>query len=145
MKRFLAAVLIGATLFGCGPRGETKNLSEIFDNARARYSAALGGTADISGAVDLRLVSQRLGELADQATRGKVAGAEITGMASTLTALINHAGPTNRPGFDELVNQFRAFQVDEANSAQAAASLKLLLARTYTLLANELETTKFRL
>ena len=59
-----------------------------------------------------------------------------------LSALVKRAGYTARPAFHELTNQFR--MLSETGKGNPGA-VKLLVSRTYGLLASELETTRFLL
>lgn len=142
-----ALALIGVTsacMAACGPRGESHTVDEIFTDAKAGYvSASANMTQDVS--TSLKTLSGSLDRLAGIGGGGDarpIAG-EIAG---TLTTLSAKAGYTARPALAELINQYRSI----ANSSGApitlgAANLKLLAARTYSLLTAELSTSRFKL
>ncbi len=133
-----------ALLAGCGPRGESHTVDEIFTDAKAGYvSVASNLSPDVS--TSLKTLSGSLDRLAGVGGAGDAR--PIAGeVAGTLTTLSAKAGYTARPALAELINQYRSI----ANSSGApitlgAANLKLLAARTYSLLTAELNTSKFQL
>lgn len=142
-----ALALLGLTsifITACGPRGESHTVDEIFTDAKVGYvNASAKLSADLG--TSLKTLSGSLDRLAGVGGGGDarpIAG-EIAG---ALTTLSSKAGYTARPALAELINQYRAI----ANSSGApmtlgAANLKLLAARTYSLLAAELATSRFRL
>jgi hypothetical protein len=147
VKGLKTLALIGAAstfMAACGPRGESHTVDEIFTDAKAGYvSASANLTPDLG--TSLKTLSGSLDRLAGIGGGGDarpIAG-EIAG---TLTTLSAKAGYTARPALAELTNQYRSI----ANSSGApmtlgAGNLKLLAARTYSLLTAELTTSRFRL
>jgi hypothetical protein len=143
--RVASLVFAGAAMCmvsGCGPRGESHTVDQILSDARSAYqqsSTGAGGDA----ANSLKTLALSLDKLAGIGGGGdaKVVSAEI---ADTLTGLGTKVGFTVRPALAELVNQYRAVSDDKAASV-GAANLKLLVARTYSLLTSELKTSQFKL
>jgi hypothetical protein len=136
-------VLVGAV--GCGPRGESNSLEQVYSDARASYRSAdsAGVPSDVSEslktlAADLeRLAGNQGGGDAKEVSRG---------VANTLDNLVGRSGMTQRPSMTELVNQYRALAKDGSTPVSIGApNVKLLVARTYTLLKSELSSTKFGL
>lgn len=140
-------VLVGvssALLVGCGPRGESHTVDEIFTDAKAGY-VDVSGKASPELGTSLKTLSGSLDKLAGIGGGGdaRQVSSEIAG---TLATLSQKAGYTARPALAELINQYRSI----ANSSGApvklgAANLKLLAARTYSLLTAELSTSQFKL
>jgi hypothetical protein len=146
-KTLCTLVVVGlASIFaaGCGPRGESHTVDEIFTDAKAGYVDASGkAPADVG--TSLKTLSGALDRLAGIGGGGdaRQVSSEIAGTLTTLSAKV---GYTARPALAEIINQYRSI----ANSAGApislgAANLKLLAARTYSLLTAELSTSQFRL
>jgi hypothetical protein len=67
-------------------------------------------------------------------------------IADSLTGLMPKAGFTQRPQMAELINQYRSISnATGTPTSVGAPNLKLVVARTYTLMSAELTSTKFRL
>lgn len=140
-------VVVGAflsTLSGCGPRGESRTVDELLTDARSSYQSAYSKTASGSQGNLKNLASSldRIAGLGGGGDARQVAG----DIAGALTELSAKAGYTARPAMAELISQYRT--VSESSDAAisiGAANLKLLAARTYALISNELKTTQFRL
>ena len=115
-------------------------LDEIFADARSGYVASAGG-APSDVAATLAKVAQEMDLVAGQ-TGGagdvRTAAAQIAG---SLDELMGKAGVTVRPAMAELSNQFRS--IAAGSEAAGSPALRLLVARTYTLMATELRTSKF--
>jgi hypothetical protein len=128
----------------CAPRGESHSVEEILTDSRAAYqSVASSASPDTSAS--LKFLTASLDRIAGLGGGGeaKVISQEIANM---LTELGPKAGYTVRPAMAELVNQYR---VIASNNSQGpisigAPNLKLLAARTYSLIASELKTTQFK-
>lgn len=128
MNKLLASCLVClVALSACEPRGETRTLEQIHTDSKDRFqkveSAAINPEAK-------NLVSKASKFLAAPDAAG------TKDMAIVLEQLSPHASATNRTSIAELANQYRA-------SNGSGAALELLNARTYGLLASELETAKF--
>ena len=136
MKNIFSSVLIATTicLAACAPRGETHTLETVLHTAKARYAAlnATGLDSDASASL------AKLVEGLKQMEGGQAPAALANQNADLLTQLESKAGYTSRPSMHELIGQFKALP-----STANAAATKLLVARTYNLLASELETTRF--
>ncbi len=129
---------------GCGPRGESHTVEQIFSDARAGYAKmASKATPDMNGALT-GLVSA-LDKIAGQSGGGDVRQLSAS-LADGLTSMLPKAGFTQRAAMTELINQYRLI----ANSSGAqvsvgAPNLKLIAARTFSLLSAEITSTNFRI
>jgi hypothetical protein len=145
--RLASFVVTGAALCavsGCAPRGESHTVEQILTDARAAYqSVSAQAPADTSAA--LKFLTSSLDRLAGIGGGGdaKVISQEI---ANSLTELGTKAGYPARPAIAELVNQYRTIATQEGASISIGApNLKVLAARTYSLVASELKTTQFKI
>jgi len=132
------------TLAGCMPRGETRTLDQVFKTAQNDFASAdrKGIPGDLSGSLE------KLASLLQEITSSAQVAAVTTQtkeISKILSSLSGRAGYTSRPGLGDLADQYRKFTVNEGSEVAAAtrAKAKLLAARTYSILAAELETTKF--
>ncbi len=139
VMRYLISLLIALTITSCAPRGETKTLDQILDNARVRYQEAFD--AGVQGEGDLQTQLASLSSSLEKLLSASDA-AQAQEVEDTLRELILHAGFTTRPAMNELSSQY-ALLAEE--SEVAPERKKLLVSRTYRMLARELETTRFRL
>jgi hypothetical protein len=124
---FLVAIaLVSLCFVGCGPRGETKTLDEVLANAKLRFVKVgiSGSSQEVQGI---------LGEVQKN----------LETIASSLNSLVSKSGYTVRPSMGEIMAQYRALAEQAGHGSVSAAQLKLLAARTYELIASELETTRF--
>ncbi len=138
-----AVVWCAAAVLGCGPRGESHTLDQVFSDARTEFNAV--ATANVPGdvATSLKQVAADLDKLAGIGGGGDAK--EISqAVANSIDSLIEKSGMTQRASMTELVNQYRSVGSAAAVSV-GAPQLKLLTARTYTLLKSELISTKFGL
>jgi hypothetical protein len=127
---------------GCAPRGESRSVDQILSDARAAYqSSAAAGTSE--DAASLKSLAASLDKLAGIGGGGdaKAVSGEI---AQSLTNFSTKAGYTVRPAMAELINQYRSVGQDASGASIGAPNLKLLVARTYALVTNELKTTAFK-
>ncbi len=139
MSTYLKNLLVlglSCSISACGPRGETRTLDDVLQSSKQRFTNAQGASIPQTQAAILKEIPGRLEQLAGAATpqSAKTAGE----VADLLSSLISHAGYTARPALAEIVTQYRMLP-----TAQASAAPRLLVARTYSLLASELETTHF--
>jgi|GEM_PF-1239533 len=146
-------------LTGCMPRGETRTLEQILTSAKENYMRApttgvpdgsaialKAATTDLDGLVAMSLAGSGPSDsgpsdsvqLKPDAIRKKV-----DSLASSMEILVRNAGYTARPALGELIREYQAMSVAPADSEISAATLQLLAARTYTLFASELDSTKF--
>lgn len=146
-SKLLSICVAACTAFlvsGCGPRGESHTVEQVFSDARAAYSQMSAQVAPEVGAA-LKNVTASLDKIAGQGGGGDAR--QISGsLADGLTDLLPKAGFTQRAAMTELINQYR--QLSTASGAPltlGAANLKLVAARTYTILSAELTSTKFRI
>ena len=146
VRLFSLLCVLGVLIIGCAPRGETKNLDEILANAKGRYTA-LQREGKIEKPLQEKMANlgDALDALVSQAETGSVRVAEsATGVAVELAELTPKAGYTARPAFGELTKQYRHLGKSDDGRVVEGAKVKLLVARTYSLLAGELETSAFR-
>ena len=129
---------------GCGPRGESHTVEQIFSDARAAYSKMASKASPAMNATLTGLVAS-LDKIA-----GQGGGADVrqlsASLADGLTAMLPKAGFTQRAAMTELIKQYR--QIAEGTGAQVTAgapNLKLIAARTYSLLSAEITSTNFRI
>ena len=111
---------------GCGPRGESHTASPDMNATLTGLVASLDKIAGQGGGADVRQLSASL--------------------ADGLTAMLPKAGFTQRAAMTELIKQYR--QIAEGTGAQVTAgapNLKLIAARTYSLLSAEITSTNFRI
>lgn len=146
--KFVSSLLFTGVLVcginGCAPRGESHTVEEILSDARKGYLSVFvarsGNYKD-----QLTSLARSLDKLAGLGGGGD-AKAVSGGIADALQGLIEHAGFTVRPAMTELINQYRVVANSSARDISIGApNLKLLVARTYTLVASELKTTQFKI
>lgn len=155
--RFPLLLLFALGLSGCLPRGESKSIEELMASSKERFNASQSAAEQLSPEVKQKVqeVSNALKILQsrDETSRHAAAAADAD---RALSWLVDRAGYTSRPSIAEIAAQYRVLAGDlevvinnsgedrEASSPAAAANrIKLLVARTYSLVASELETTKF--
>jgi hypothetical protein len=145
LGRFFSLLIAVAGVSGCLPRGEAHSVDEIFTDARSSYnSVSKDVPADVG--TSLSQISANLDKLAG--INGAGDAREVSRqVAESLNGLMGRTGFTTRPALTELINQYRA--IGASNGAPMSldnnATLKLLAARTYTLLKTEIATTSFKL
>jgi hypothetical protein len=130
---------------GCGPRGESHTVEQIFSDARAAYGKMASKASPDMNASLTGLVAS-LDKIAGQGGGGGDVRQLSAGLADGLTAMLPKAGFTQRAAMTELIKQYR--QIAEATGAQITAgapNLKLIAARTYSLLSAEITSTNFRI
>lgn len=137
---FLCAVQIFA--IGCGPRGETKSLDEILRLSKERYSHVRSEVSpNVSKTVEALVLS--MDGMVNPGQSGNI-GSNFDQASKHLLDLIPRSGYTTRPSMSELMKQYSSLAESKdilSNDPRA----KLIVARTYSVLASELETTKFSL
>ena len=146
-------------LVGCWPRGETKTLGEVFEIAKERYDEAIvSAKANGETKEQLANVVKNVGGFLEAS--GNRQTQESAGEVSNgLSDLVVNAGYTTRPALNELAKTYRGIAAPAERAGLAtvdtsgdvtegweldASAKRLLAARTYTALAQELETTAFQ-
>lgn len=129
---------------GCGPRGESHTVDQIFGDARSSYLSSYVLSSKTAPG-EVKAVSDSLDKLAGEGGGGDARQISAS-VADNLTTLLPKSGFTQRAAMTELINQYRQI----ANSTGApltlgAPNLKLIAARTYTLLVAEFNSTQFRI
>ena len=131
---------------GCAPRGETQNMNDLVAQARDRLRVAEQGAAASPAKQQVAQVIEKLAamEKVQDPAILKPATLEVSAL---LSDLMPRAGYTVRPSFAEISAQYRELgngaPVTTDSSKPGAPEIRLLLVRTYSLLASELETGKF--
>lgn len=139
-RSFVLIFILAALVSGCAPRGETKSLDEVLQLAKDRYAevAAKAPEGAVRGSLDA--LTQELDRLV--ASKG-AAATQARQISMLLSGLTDKAGFTARPGLTELSQQYRRIASSGDVPANEGSRVKLLVARTYNLVASELESTKF--
>lgn len=133
MYKLIPLLLVAIISFNsCAPRGESKTLKEIFEIQQNEFNSALAKSVNVPNEVKelAKLLPMQLVEFSP------------TKVIVNMDKLINKAGYTVRPAMTELRDQYK--HLSKAKKANSAA-IKLLVARTYSIVAEELNTTSFRL
>jgi len=156
-------------LTGCMPRGETRTLEQILTSAKENYMRApttgvpdgsaialKAATTDLDGLVAMSLAGSGPSDSGPSDSGPSDSGPsdsvqlkpdairkKVDSLASSMEILVRNAGYTARPALGELIREYQAMSVAPADSEISAATLQLLAARTYTLFASELDSTKF--
>ncbi|MCI5064875.1 hypothetical protein MRY87_04030 [bacterium] len=138
--RFLCGAVVAVllmSLVGCAPRGETKTLDEVFQIAKKRYEESIV-KSDASGAVQEQLLQLAADLNQFAAAEGKDGSREQLApqISEQMATLLQSAGYTTRPAFGALLKSYRT-------PPKTQRARRLLVARSYTALAQELETTSF--
>jgi hypothetical protein len=142
-----AAVIFCLCAFaGCAPRGETNTLDEILRASKERYLSASKNTPsspEVSG--KLKELDGLLNSLESPKDASTI-NVNSQAVAGALQPLILHAGLTSRPALTEISEQYRAFSAkDLRDFAAQRSAMRLLVSRTYSALASELEAVRFSL
>lgn len=142
-----------ALLAGCAPRGETHSLEQVLSDARARFVAAqkrTNGDGSGEGTATVQQSIQAM-EAMLKASDLKEAAPQAAAVEAKLETLIDHAGYPTRPALSEIIKEYRSIgsgvipEAVASSQADQVSTVKLLVARTYALLASELETANFSL
>ncbi|MCB0317678.1 MAG: hypothetical protein KDD56_02910 [Bdellovibrionales bacterium] len=137
----LGLILISVPVFtACAPRGESKTLEQVLKSSQERFSKANQRAGTVVVADVLSQTKDHLETLLSQQVNGQDKLMYET--ANLLAKLTENAGYTSRPAMTELVSQYRELG-HIGNAGQNEVTL--LVSRTYSILASELETTKFKL
>jgi hypothetical protein len=141
-------LLVVCCFVSCAPRGETRSLAELLASAKDRYSTSRSGSGLPQTAQNS--LDGLTKALSDFLLSGNVrdTGSNAAKVVVQMSALAKSAGYTSRPAFYELLKQYEAIANDSrrlSNAGKDSPQVKLLVARTYNLLARELETTRFQL
>lgn len=139
---------LSLTVAGCAPRGETQTLSDILSQQQVRFRSAEIKAGNVPVKAQLEQLAQKLTSIEN--VQDPTALKPVTGeLRAALAALLPHAGYTVRPALTEIVNQYQALSEGSAlttdPSLAGSPEIRLLIARTYSVLATELETSKFSL
>ncbi len=142
--KFLSILVITLSIVSCGPRGESLSVDQILTVQKDKYSNHLNSSQVNSSLLsNLNGISAAL-DLISSEGGAKQVNDKAKVISENLSDLIVKAGYTSRPALSELVTQYRVI-ASGAGASDKPATIKLLVARTYSALASELETTKFQL
>ncbi len=136
--RVLVSCLLVTMFVACSPRGESNSLDQVFADSVAKFNATDKDNLPQSVSSDFELVKTSLEQLTSTNENVSKIAPKV---AQALVQLSRHAGYTSRPALGELANQYLVIK----DSDPKAATVKLLVSRTYSLLAEELGSTAFRL
>jgi len=144
MKNGILVLIIALTAFvlsACGPRGESRPLDDILESSKQRYNMVRRTEVPAEVRETLDRSVTRLEDLLREVEIAENA----SDISIDLLTLTEHTGYTNRPSMFELIKQYQAMSERASQTGVNQASVKLLVSRTYALLASELETTRFSL
>jgi len=140
-RRIALPLLLLSTLVlaACAPRGETRTLEEIYDSSKARFEQSVSNASSTQ-------LNQELNQLAEKVIGfQKDETIEIArDISEQLLALTSQAGFTSRPALTEIQKQYLFISQLSSADNLSEAQKKLLAARTFSILAQEMETTGFR-
>jgi hypothetical protein len=145
MNRYLRTIFLLTVIFvfGCSPRGETLTVDQVLADAQTHFTALMG-QVDTSGMKQtLADAAASLAALAASEPSKETLRSQGEIVIDKLATLTEGAGYTSRPALGEISTQFRALTMKE--DAPSFDTVKLLVARSYNLLASELEGVKFQL
>lgn len=134
----LCSLFLAVLLSGC-LRGETKSLDDIYQIAKDAFTKASSAGLDSETTALLASVTKGL-EVALTNTKKEDIVATLNEISNALGALIEKTDYTVRPALIELHKQYLELQNSEDISP---AQLRLLIARTYSILTEELVSHKF--
>lgn len=148
----IRAVVVASFLIvlcACAPRGETRSLQEVLEASQQRFAAAWEGELSSEARPILEGVKAQLSAAINASDPDVLAGISKD-ISQKLALLKPYAGYPTRPALIEIRSQYAQISqqpggLEGGNSQQIQARVKLLVSRTYALLASELETTRFRL
>lgn len=146
MKRTVSTLFLTFTvlvLASCAPRGESVTIDQLVTNAKDAFSQSQA-SAKTSAQADavVSLQGELETSLAVAADKSAETPKVLASVGSSLNSLLPHAGVTARPALTELVKQYRELGHQKADQI-SPSQVKLIVARTYFLLAGELKTTNF--
>lgn len=144
LSRLIIAAVVALALQACAPRGEYSSLDEVLNAAKDRYKSSSKHAASAD-------VSKRLSELEGHLTKleGAKSATDVAaaskGVVDGLDSLTPRAGYTSRPAMGQLSDQYRKLAATKPEEKVAQPQLKLIVSRTYSLLASELNGIRFAL
>jgi hypothetical protein len=145
---FNISIIFLLTFLGCEPRGENKSLDQVLENAISRYenivkkAESKGLTPPVLERLTNLNTTLRSINLSDKNTYKKVVLQDII---DNLISLTPEAGYTTRPALGEIVEQYSEMLSLISDKRIDVRALQLLVARTYFLLASELDGVRFQL
>ena len=145
MTRFISiSILVAAVSFlsGCAPRGETITLDQVLAKSRSAYTEISKSGLPLAVGAALEQTSGELDTILKQSVDSPATlSKSFTEISDSLSALATNAGYTQRAAFTEMANQYR--EMGSMGGAPTTDQVRLLAARTFTLLTAELSSTRF--
>lgn len=138
MKKLLITFSTLILLSGC-LRGESKSLDEVLKIAQDQFHKTSQQDVPPEVANALKTIQSNLENAIKNSNAQNMIGS-VGQVSEELTEILPKAGYTVRPALTELRNQFLELS---GNSSLTTEEIKLLASRTYSTLAQELETNKF--
>lgn len=127
------------SLIGCGPRGESKSLSEIYQRSQQRFEDGMNN-ASVNESIKPLLIQIAEG------TKSLISESSAKSNAVTLADILSRCGekasPTTRQPLYELSMQLRAMSEDSTNPSPGERML--IASRVLDAVASEIETVGFR-
>jgi ElaB/YqjD/DUF883 family membrane-anchored ribosome-binding protein len=133
-------------LIGCLPRGETKSLDEILSASRTRFYRSAESSIKENVSATLKTLAASLDSVIKNEPAGSTSSdlkAVKEDIAKRLEELTSRAGYTSRPALNEITKQWYAAANAVGDTTRLKAIDKLLVTRTFNLLASELRGVKF--
>jgi hypothetical protein len=141
--RSLAVSLAILLMSGCAPRGETKSLQQVLEAARSQYVELVRNEKSEPLKATLIDLAKNLEDMVAANGESAPIASATSQVVDKLSALIATAGYTSRASMGEILMQHRVVLEDASRGTVNSARIKLLAARTYSLLSSELATTRF--
>jgi hypothetical protein len=141
--RFVTASIAVLLIAGCAPRGETKSLQQVLEAARSQYVELVRNEQSETLKATLIDLAKNLEDMVAANGESAPIASATSQVIDKLSSLIATAGYTSRASMGEILMQHRVVLEDADKGAVNAARVKLLAARTYSLMNSELATTRF--
>ena len=162
-KRAVTSALIistfALTVTSCGPRGESKSLQQVFQRALKEYKQYKDEGTPLNSEVadNLKSITKLLQNITVAKKLNEI-GPDSQRVAKLLQQLVPATGYTSRPALTEIIEQYNSVaqassKINDGSDSKEILSkseldmdaVKLLVARTFFLLASELKTVRFQL
>ena len=141
--RYILVFILLFSINACSPRGESKTLAEIVAIAKKKFTEVFSSTTVEPSKKDMLVSLQKSLDQLLALDESEKLSEHASSIEKELLKLVSSAGYTSRPSMNELAKQYQGLVDGKKLGKEAFAARKLLAARTLTLLANELETTRF--
>lgn len=126
----------------CAPRGETHTLDQVLKDAKTSFSQSFKANINDSAVKEkVTPISDKLESVLSASSQTAIK-TNMQDVGIMLSKVILNAGYPSRPAMGALISQYNNMSQSAAEVSPAA--VKLLVARTYTLLAAELNGMRFK-